>query len=136
MKKKCFQNLFMGHWMNAENNSAKLFNVVIFHNFLRDLTSIKFLKIEIHADSFKKLLRSIFIYWFIFREKGREGEREGNISVWLSLTHPLMGTWHVTQACALNGNWNSDRPSDLEAGVQSTVVSKKLKWQNYIIILS
>ena len=48
--------------MNAENNSAKLFNVVIFHNFLRDLTSIKFLKIEIYADSFKKLLRSIFIY--------------------------------------------------------------------------
>ena len=27
-----------------------------------------------------------------------------NIDVWLSLTHPLPGTWSATQACALTGN--------------------------------
>ena len=46
---------------------------------------------------FKKIL-------FIFREKGREGERESNISVWLPLTLPLLETWPTTQACALTGD--------------------------------
>ena len=45
-----------------------------------------------------------FIYLFIFRERGREGEREGNINVWLPLARPLLGTWPATQACALTGN--------------------------------
>ena len=43
-------------------------------------------------------------YLFIFRERGREGEREGNINVWLPLMRPLLGTWSATQACALTGN--------------------------------
>ena len=43
-------------------------------------------------------------YLFIFRERGREGERERNIDVWLPLTHPLVETWPATQACALTGN--------------------------------
>ena len=30
--------------------------------------------------------------------------RERNISVWLPLTRPLLGTWFTTQACALTGN--------------------------------
>ena len=38
---------------------------------------------------------------FIFRE-GKV--KEININVWLPLTHPLLGTWPVTQACALTGN--------------------------------
>ena len=50
-------------------------------------------------------LKILFIY---FRERGGEGERErereSNISVWLPLTHPLLGTWPATQACALTGN--------------------------------
>ena len=33
------------------------------------------------------------MYVFIFREWGRVGERERNISVWLSLIHPQLGTW-------------------------------------------
>ena len=33
-----------------------------------------------------------------------EKERERNISVWLSLTYPLLGTWPTTQAHALTGN--------------------------------
>ena len=47
-------------------------------------------------------LKIVFIY--IFRERGREGEREGNINVWLLLSRPLLGTWPATQAHALTGN--------------------------------
>ena len=57
-------------------------------------------------------LRNVFfkrIYLFIFRKgEGREKERERNINVWLSLMHPLLGTWPETQACALTGSWNGD----------------------------
>ena len=37
-----------------------------------------------------------FIYLF-FRQRGREGERERNISVWLPLAHSLLGTWSGLQ---------------------------------------
>ena len=47
-----------------------------------------------------------FIYLFL--ERGEEGEREGNINVWLPLVCPLLGTWPATQACALTGNQTSD----------------------------
>ena len=40
----------------------------------------------------------------LFFERGREGERERNINVWLPLVHPLLGTWPKTQACALTGD--------------------------------
>ena len=50
---------------------------------------------------FKKIL-------FIFIERGREREREGNINVWLPLTCPLLGAWPTTQACALTGNQTGD----------------------------
>ena len=33
-----------------------------------------------------------------------EGEREGNINVWLPFAYPLLGTWPATQARALTGN--------------------------------
>ena len=46
-------------------------------------------------------------YLFIFREREREGEREGNIDVWLPLARPLLGTWPATQACALD--WESNQ---------------------------
>ena len=45
-----------------------------------------------------------FIYLFLERGESREKERERNINVWLPLTHPLLGTWLATQACALTGN--------------------------------
>ena len=52
----------------------------------------------------------ILFYFFIFREGGREGEkeRERNISVWLPLAYPLLGTWLATQACALTWNRTGD----------------------------
>ena len=40
------------------------------------------------------------IYLFIFRQRRREEkQRDRNINVWLSLTHPLQGKWSATQAC-------------------------------------
>ena len=56
-------------------------------------------------------------YLFIFRKKGREGkekERERKICKrnvdWLSLTHPQLGTWPATQACAPTRNETCDLP--------------------------
>ena len=48
--------------------------------------------------------------WYIGpigRGGGREKERERNISQ-LPLTHPKLGAWPTTQACALTGNWTCD----------------------------
>ena len=47
-------------------------------------------------------------YLFIFREGKGGRKRERNISVWLPLTRPLLGTWPATQACALTGNRTGD----------------------------
>ena len=48
-------------------------------------------------------------YLLIFRERGREGEREGEKHhVWLPLRGPPLGTWPTAQACALTGNRNSN----------------------------
>ena len=49
-----------------------------------------------------------FMYLFLERGGGREKERERNINVWLLLSHPPLGTWPTTQACALTGNQTSD----------------------------
>ena len=63
------------------------------------------------------LLTYLFTYLFI--ERGREGEREENINVWLPLMYLLLGTWPTDQACALDWepNW---WPFGLPAGTQST----------------
>ena len=45
---------------------------------------------------------------FIYFLRGREGERERNITVWLPLTWPPLGAWPATQTCALTGNRTSD----------------------------
>ena len=49
-----------------------------------------------------------FIYLFLHRGEGKEKKRERNINVWLPLACPLLGTWPITQACALIGNRTSD----------------------------
>ena len=58
-------------------------------------------------------------YLFLDIGEGREREWERNISVWLSLVHPQLGTWPATQACALTGNRTGD-PFALQSGAQST----------------
>ena len=53
-------------------------------------------------------------YLFTFRERGRDGEREGETSKcerhmdWWPLTSPQLGTWPATQACALARDQTSD----------------------------
>ena len=47
-----------------------------------------------------------------------ERERERNINVWLLLTRPLLRTWHIIQACALDWELNR-RPFGSQACTQS-----------------
>ena len=70
-----------------------------------------------------KFLKNIL---FIFRARGREGDREGkkhqyisNISQ-LPLAHPHLGTWPTTQAWALPGNCTH---SLLVCGIMSNPLS-------------
>ena len=62
------------------------------------------MKVIIAKKNFFKIL---FIY-FLEREEGRRGERERNISVWLPIVRPPLGTWPTTQPCALTGNRTGD----------------------------
>ena len=64
--------------------------------------------IGIFREEDRKVFKKYFIYLFLERGEGKEKERERNINVWLLLTHPLLGTWLVNQACALTGNWTGD----------------------------
>ena len=48
------------------------------------------------------------IYLSLDRGGGREKEKERNVSVWLLLLCPLLGTWPTTQACAPTGNGTRD----------------------------
>ena len=54
------------------------------------------------------LLFFLRLYIFIFRERGREGEIEGEKHGSVVLAEPQLGTWPATQACALTGNQTSD----------------------------
>ena len=46
---------------------------------------------------------------FIFRQRGRDGEREGEKHQCVVAFHvPLLGTCPATQACTLTGNWTCD----------------------------
>ena len=60
----------------------------------------------IQPGIYHSLFLKIF-YLFIFRERGKEGER-GNINGWLPLMRPLLDTWSATQACALTENRTSN----------------------------
>ena len=51
-----------------------------------------------------------FVYFFLQRGERREEKRERNIIIWLPLVCPHLGTWSVTQACALMGNRTSNLP--------------------------
>ena len=53
------------------------------------------------------LLQVIFLFKY-FLKRFKKGSREGNISVSLPLTCPLLGTWPTTQARALIGNGTGD----------------------------
>ena len=57
------------------------------------------------------MLQSLFLkILFIFRERGREGEREGEKQQCVVDSHmrPPLGTWPTAQACTLTGNRTGD----------------------------
>ena len=56
-----------------------------------------------HEDATLYLFQKIY-FINLFLERGERREREGNISVWLPLTCPQLGTWPETQERALTGN--------------------------------
>ena len=62
----------------------------------------------LHCGPFDGLLFFFVCLFFKERGEGREKERERNTNVWLSLTHPLLGTWPATQARAPTGNQTGD----------------------------
>ena len=39
------------------------------------------------------IFKKYFIYLFLERGEAKEKEKERNISVWLPLTYPQLGTW-------------------------------------------
>ena len=53
------------------------------------------------GTSYSFLLKNILL--FLEKGEGKEKERERNINAQLPLTHPKLGTWPTTQACALTG---------------------------------
>ena len=57
---------------------------------------------------FKVVFFKDFIYLFLERVEGKEKERERNISEWLSLVRPQLGTWLTNQARALTGDQTGD----------------------------
>ena len=65
-------------------------------------------------------LISFFKRVYLFSERGREGERQGEKHKWVVASHvPPLGTWPTTQAHALD--WESNpQPFGLQAGAQST----------------
>ena len=74
-------------------------DILQFFLFLKNLI-VSFLYLEAWNLFFKKY----FIYLFVQRGEGREKEMERNSNVWLPLARPMLGTWPITQACALTGN--------------------------------
>ena len=72
-------------WRNVYSDPLPNFNFVWFFNYF-----------------FKD-----FIYLFLERRRNKK-ERVRNISVWLPLVCPQLGTWPTTQACALTGNQTCD----------------------------
>ena len=65
-------------------------------------------KRDSHDANFQ-LLGFLKDFIYLFLERGRKGEREGEKHQCVVASHvPLTGTWPATQACALTGNRTSD----------------------------
>ena len=102
-------------WFGRIDNPGLIFMVVIKgNNWLVWISSTKtksHWKWNLNSGKIDGKCQS---FLFLFREKGREGERgretlmcERNIHQ-LPLACPQLGTWLSTQVCALAGNWTGD----------------------------
>ena len=87
------------HPLNGPNPEPRSSLFCIGHPPSRsDLLSLAPLCYEGTESSF---LSFFLFFFFIFRWRGKEGERG---SVWWPLMHSLLGTWPTTQACDMTGN--------------------------------
>ena len=98
-----------------------------------------------HIVSFHSFLKNVFyLFNYFFRERGREGEKERNITVWLPLERPPLRTWPTTQAYAPTGYQTSDPlvcrvaldPLSHQPGLISFLKQFCKKKKIYIYILS
>ena len=71
------------------------------HNVISDSLGVND---SFYLDLEYNLFFKDFVYLFLDKGEWKEKERERNISLWLPLMRPLLGTWPTTQACALTGN--------------------------------
>ena len=103
-------SVFFCHLFDGESDLRVILSCKFF--VLRILKTLFFC---LPAFSEKSKIYLISCHLEDFRERGREGKREGekywmcerNIS-WLSLSRPKLRTWPKTQACALTGNRTSN----------------------------
>ena len=103
--------------LSCRNSESQLFQILPCSFFLILNFNCIFIILFVVVQDFLYILSFIClfylfnffkIFFFIFRKRGKEEERERNINVWLPLACLLMGPWPETQACALIGN----RPGD------------------------
>ena len=124
----CYPHLHKNHskWNGNAIIKSKQFVCQHILKYNQKFNGIKQLPIIIfiyHTRIWKRVCKSVCIllscfskdqlpynetYFFNFfisleRGEGREKKRERYINVWLPLTHPILGTWPASQACALTG---------------------------------
>ena len=89
-------------------NLPKVYRDVSISRTLAIITIFYFLKFlptsQVENGNSSNIFFKDFIYLFLDRGEGREKGRESNISVWLPLGSPLLGTWPTTQAHAPTGS--------------------------------
>ena len=89
-------------WRYLNKDPAIIVSFLLIFNYYCPL-KIVWLIVSLFISGFST--NPVFIkrfYLFIFRQKGREGEREGEKQ------QCVVGTWPATQACALTGNRTSN----------------------------
>ena len=71
------------NWENCNSIINKIY-------FKKVLTNPK-----IFYSTFAQYFFKDFIYLFLDREEGKEKGKERNISMWLPLSHSVLGTWPI-----------------------------------------
>ena len=74
---------------------------------------------SVSLETLEVIIRLLKFFIYYFRERGRKGEREGNISVWLPLACPPTGNLDYNPGMCPDWELNQ-RPFGLQAGTQST----------------
>ena len=103
------KSLVVPKQVNPTRPLPVLFGVPEWQTWFNDQSSF-YAQFSFHSIYHTRALSFERIYLFIFRERGRGGETlmcKRYIDQ-LPFTHPQLGIWPATQACALTGNQTSD----------------------------